>query len=263
MIKLIAMDFDNTLIGHGKERISPTLLNFFEKFIQKGFYAGIVTGRERWNLHETWLAHGEVWGNRFPNYLIAREAYIFRINNGEYDELTDYNTAISEKISKTVREVASHLETILHELEKDGILIQNWFVYSDFAVEIRVANDYDRAMEVIRDVLMKLHIKNVAVHRNVNLITIYHQSAGKGNTLNAFAQSLAIKPDEVLAIGDSLNDLSMIDSHLGFVGACVGNADDAVKQTVLKNGGYVGKGVAFEGILDIINQIVTEGRMQP
>jgi len=262
MIKLIATDFDNTLISYekGKERISPILIDFFEKFIQNGFHVGIVSGRDKWGFQGTLLSRGETWGKRFPDYIIAREAYIFKINNGDYEESVEYNSVVFEKISRTIREVSAHIETILKRIEQSGIAINKWYIFSDYAIEIHVADNYNKAVDILNDTLKEFNIKGASVHRNENMITIYSEFAGKGNTLKALAESFNIKPDEVLAIGDSFNDLSMLDGHLGFVGACVENADENLKQIVLKNGGYVGKGNAFEGILDIINQLTSEGK---
>lgn len=263
MIKFIAMDFDNTLISYesGKERISPALINFFERYIENDFHAGIVSGREKWDFQECMLARGETWGKNFPDYIISREAYIYKIEKGKYIEFTDYNNMVSKKISNTIRKVAAHIETILHTFEKSGIIINKWFIYSDFAVEIHVDGNYNYAVNVLNNVLTELQIKNTAVHRNKNMITIYDKYAGKGNTLKVLTQRLDIKPCEVLAIGDSYNDLSMIDGQMGFVGACVGNADENLKKIVLKNGGYVGKGTAHDGVLDIIVQLKDEGKI--
>ena len=50
----------------------------------------------------------------------------------------------------------------------------------------------------------------------------------KGNAVRRFAEGMNIKPDEIICIGDNLNDISMID-YAG-LGVAMGNADEAVKK---------------------------------
>ena len=64
----------------------------------------------------------------------------------------------------------------------------------------------------------------------------------------------------MLAIGDSYNDISMIDGKLGFVGACVGNAEEEIKNIVKTGGGYIGNETAYKGVADILYQLKDDGK---
>jgi Cof subfamily protein (haloacid dehalogenase superfamily) len=55
-----------------------------------------------------------------------------------------------------------------------------------------------------------------------------HPDANKGNALRALAAKKNIPLDEVMAIGDSFNDLSML--NIAGVSVAMGNASDAIKQ---------------------------------
>ncbi|AOM82731.1 Cof-type HAD-IIB family hydrolase [Salisediminibacterium beveridgei] len=59
-------------------------------------------------------------------------------------------------------------------------------------------------------------------------IEITHRNATKGNGVKFFAASLGIEPDQIMAIGDNLNDLSMFDA--AGLGVAMGNASEAVKK---------------------------------
>lgn len=61
-----------------------------------------------------------------------------------------------------------------------------------------------------------------------NFCEIIDVSASKWNALKALADEWGIQPDEIFAIGDQGNDLSMI-AHAG-VGVAMGNAPDYVKE---------------------------------
>lgn len=76
------------------------------------------------------------------------------------------------------------------------------------------------------------------------------------------ARIFGLKPCEILAIGDNYNDISMIDLKLGFVGGCVGNAEENIKKIVKAGGGYVGDGIAFRGVLDILKQARKDGLLE-
>jgi len=48
---------------------------------------------------------------------------------------------------------------------------------------------------------------------------------------------MGIQADEVLAVGDGLNDLDMLDETYGFKCGTPGDAADSVKEVVLRRGG--------------------------
>lgn len=58
-------------------------------------------------------------------------------------------------------------------------------------------------------------------------LELMHPEVNKGRTLLSFAEGMGIKPEEVMAIGDGLNDLEMI-SSVG-LGVAVANAREEVK----------------------------------
>jgi hydroxymethylpyrimidine pyrophosphatase-like HAD family hydrolase len=72
--------------------------------------------------------------------------------------------------------------------------------------------------------------------RNVRHIALRHPYSKKGFTLRALAEFLGLHPNQVTAVGDSLNDMSMLDGTFGFVGAAVSNSDEAILKAVRKDG---------------------------
>ena len=57
-----------------------------------------------------------------------------------------------------------------------------------------------------------------------------HKDTSKGNAIDIVSKLLNIKPDEVLAIGDNENDLSMF--NRGYHSVCPTNACDKVRSVV-------------------------------
>lgn len=262
MIKMIAMDFDWTIADHtkGSDIISIELIDYLNNFINKGNYAGIVSGRVYWDFQREFDAAGVEWANPFPNYVIGREAYFYEVTKDDYIDHPKINVPANKRITNLNRKLSKYLDDILTIYEDNHIKVVRFFIYGDFAVEIHVENkDAQHAMELTKKFVTDLEIDEAAVHRNGTLITIYHKMSGKGNALLEASKELGLKPSEVLAIGDNYNDITMIDGKLGFIGGCVGNADDNIKNIVRSGGGYVGNGTAHKGILDIIKQIEIKG----
>jgi hydroxymethylpyrimidine pyrophosphatase-like HAD family hydrolase len=65
-------------------------------------------------------------------------------------------------------------------------------------------------------------------HRDFSLVDVHGPGCSKGDTLASWAATLGLSHDEVMAVGDNLNDLEM----LRFAGTAVvmGNAVDAVRS---------------------------------
>ena len=80
-------------------------------------------------------------------------------------------------------------------------------------------------------------------HSNANYLEVYSSDAGKGKTLAAFADKLGVDIADVIAIGDSNNDSTMIET--AGLGLAVANACDALKeladQTICDNSEHVAK----------------------
>ena len=82
-----------------------------------------------------------------------------------------------------------------------------------------------------------------AVNPRTNYLEVYSSDAGKGKTLAAFADMLGIDIADVIAVGDSTNDSSMI--KVAGLGLAVANACDALKdladQTICDNSEHIAK----------------------
>jgi len=69
--------------------------------------------------------------------------------------------------------------------------------------------------------------KLCAVQSDENNIEVFMSSAGKGNTLAAFAKMLCVDISGVIAVGDSDNDVTLIKT--AGLGLAMGNASDELK----------------------------------
>ena len=81
MIRLIALDFDYTLIDYQeglKPRIEPEALALLNRLCERGVKAGIVTGRAFDGFAATLADVGGDWRAPFPAYMIASDSFIYQ-----------------------------------------------------------------------------------------------------------------------------------------------------------------------------------------
>jgi len=86
-----------------------------------------------------------------------------------------------------------------------------------------------------------------------NYLELTHIEATKGNALERLGSMLGIKKEEIIAIGDSYNDVSMIE-YAG-LGVAMGNAPDPVKAFAR----YVTKGNEEDGVAEVVERFVLKG----
>ena len=93
--------------------------------------------------------------------------------------------------------------------------------------------------------------KLCAANPHANYLEVYSSEAGKGKTLAAFAEKLGVDIADVIAVGDSNNDSTMIQE--AGLGLAVANACDALKeladQTICDHSEHIAKYVLENFIL--------------
>lgn len=90
-----------------------------------------------------------------------------------------------------------------------------------------VNNDIDFLLSV-RDAINSEIPSLKAVQSNWNCIDINRRDVSKGAAVLEYGKMLGIKPEEIIAFGDSENDLSMIEA--AGLGVAVGNAHSCLKE---------------------------------
>jgi hydroxymethylpyrimidine pyrophosphatase-like HAD family hydrolase len=94
----------------------------------------------------------------------------------------------------------------------------------------------------------------MSVTRNDCCFNILPYITGKGNTLLSYARYAGLHREEILAVGDHLNDLSMLDgSSAGRVG-CPSDAVPEVRDAVRRAGGGVASQPGPLGTVAIIRR---------
>lgn len=292
MIKVIASDMDGTLLGDD-HRIAPETLEAVKEAINAGIRFMICTGRNfpgaMQELEGTDLVCDYIVGSgaevRDPEqniivtypmsmdlcrrvYSVIREypvsmvictnGYDYRIGTREEIEESLLLEAMlfhvnlsREEVKKTpvylrMKERTRAISD-LSELEEKGVPVYKLFLFAEDRAmlgKIKERLDTDREIAAASSFPTNLEITDA--------------KAQKGPVLKAYIESLGYTMDEVMVLGDSLNDLSMISMDFGATVA-MENGDPEVKQAakyITKTNGEFGVAYAIRELLKHQGQAV-------
>lgn len=244
-IQLISTDFDGTLYAEFENPpVSMDLQILIGGLQQQGARWVINTGRDLSSLMETL---GRAHLSIHPDYLVVVEREIYVHEGSRYAPHQTWN----EECARMHRELFARVEPDLPELFDwvNGRFKAS--VYSDaYSPFCLIAENNDDA-DAIEEFLTRYcdRVPNLALVRNDVYARFSHDDYSKGTALGEIARQLGVRPDDVLAAGDHLNDLPMLSRKYARWLVAPSNAIEPVKTAVRNQGGYVsnephGAGVA-------------------
>lgn len=285
MIKVIASDMDGTLLGDD-HKPAPETLAAVKKACDAGIRFMIATGRNfpgaMAELKDAELVCDYIVGSgaevRNPQQeVVVTHPISIELCRAIYEEIRDYPLSVTfctdgydykigtpEEIEESLmlqmqlffsnqpREELAKSETYRHikkstrsmsdmdELEAAGVPVYKLFLYSE-----------DKAMLDEMNTRLQRN-KDIAVASSFPTnLEITDVKAQKGPVLKEYIESLGYTMDEVMVLGDSLNDLSMISMDFGATVA-MANADPEVKSAakyITKSNTEFGVAYAIEELL--------------
>ncbi len=219
-IKLIALDMDGTLLNNEHE-ISPENQAAIKLAKEQGMHVVISTGRSLSTCKEIIEPLGE-------------SAYLVTINGGE---IYDQNFELIERNSFDPKDVRRLWDlTQKHQAFFWSSTVQGRFNSEDpFEKELEdyewIKYGFNFEDEELRDtVLEELKSHDTFEVTNSSPLNLEINPAGinKATALRKVSKWLNLTMDNVMAVGDSLNDIAMI--HEAGLGVAMGNAQDVVKK---------------------------------
>ncbi|SMB85509.1 hypothetical protein SAMN00017405_1646 [Desulfonispora thiosulfatigenes DSM 11270] len=236
--KLVAIDLDDTLLNEDRV-ISQRSKNIIKESILKGVLVTFATGR----MFKSALPYALEIGLTIP--LITYQGALVKYADGREISHLPLSLDLAKDVVNFIRPKGIHMN----------------LYYSDdlYVFEVnKWAEHYAKMTQVPINILNSLEEKPIAPtkivlmgdsneleglneglkaefggHTNLtrskpHLLEISHPEATKGMALKRLAESMNIKREQVIAIGDELNDLDMIE-YAG-CGVAIGNACDELKQ---------------------------------
>jgi 5-amino-6-(5-phospho-D-ribitylamino)uracil phosphatase len=217
-IKLIALDMDGTLLNE-KGEVSDGNRKAVKEAIEAGIKVVLSTGRTRLTCRD----HADS---------LELDSYLVTINGGEIwgpdGSLVERNPVSAELISWMWDLSKEHKagfwavnsEKVYRDEMPEDLLSNEWLKFG-FNIED------DAARETVLQTLAErgeLEITNSALTN----IEVNALGVNKANGIKRVCELLGLTTDQVMAVGDSLNDISMI-RECGW-GVAMGNAQETVKE---------------------------------
>ena len=251
-IKLVALDLDGTLFDNS--RISERNLTAIRSITDKGIHVVISTGRpfegipfdqiKGTGINYAITANGSgiyeistgkcLYENAMDeelvtpilNFLLTRDIHMDAFIGGKgYTPVQCVETAqkltVPSSIKNYIITTRTRLDNILQFIHENQLKVQKMTL-----------NFYPAADGTLidRETVRKFLVSNPSITTvcgGYNNLEFTRADANKGVGLRKLAEILGVNPDATMAIGDTENDLAIIEA--AGIGVAMGNATDAVK----------------------------------
>lgn len=252
-IKLVALDLDGTLFDNSS-RISERNLTAIRSITDKGLHVVISTGRpfegipfdqiKGTGINYAITANGSgiyeistgkcLYENAMDeelvtpilNFLLTRDIHMDAFIGGKgYTPIQCVETAqkltVPSSIKNYIITTRTRLDNILQFIHENQLKVQKMTL-----------NFYPAADGTLidRETVRKFLVSNPSITTvcgGYNNLEFTRADANKGVGLRKLAEILGVNPDATMAIGDTENDLAIIEA--AGIGVAMGNATDAVK----------------------------------
>lgn len=122
-----------------------------------------------------------------------------------------------------------------------------------FTKIVFVLSDAQQATNVLRDVSRRWGARAQVVQSHALFVEVTNVAASKGNALMVLAEWLGIPTERTLAVGDNMNDVSMI--RAAGVGVAMGDAEPGVYRVA----DWIAPPLREDGLAAAIERFVLEG----
>lgn len=246
-IQMICMDLDGTALQNDHKTFTPRLLKALEQAHAQGIHIVPVTGRQYRLLPQLLLEH-PVWENLV---VLCNGAQIRRLGTGEllhslsipetalrsllilaeqFDLPIEFSadsrlhlTPRSLQLQQNHPDLQFHRETIL---KSHGVIVDSLEPLCTRGIEkINLLCIPPSQRSAVEEAVKPLNVS--AVWTSATGMEITHPSATKGNALAALCRLTGIPAENVMALGDSGNDETML--RTAGLGIAMGNAPEFVK----------------------------------
>jgi len=268
--KMLVTDMDNTLLNKEK-KISERNRETIKAAIEKGVHVVIATGR----IYTSARVYARLLGVGTPviasNGAIIREA---AFNNPEDTERNIYIDTLNVEAVKKLIELSHKYKLYCHYFTDNTIYAEklvnvslrytewNKYLGEDDKVKIIIDDDIEKVLvknriKILKGVVVDNDSEKIQSFRNEivetgivsatqsldNNLEVMNKGVTKGSAVKTIAELYGIGREEIIAVGDNENDMSMIE-YAG-LGIAMGNAEESLKNVAdYITGDYQNDGVA-------------------
>ncbi len=253
---LLSFDFDGTLVIPDHE---PAVMPEFFELMQSMRSThrscwGINTGRS------LMLTVQGLLDARFPimpDYIVAREREIYFPNKfGRWVPVKNWNKRCEHEHRKLFRRCRKVMAQLKCWVEAETAAVWGIEKEEPAGIVASTASEMDMIVSKIDEEIESS--EKLSYQRNGIYLRFSHRHYHKGTALREVARLMGLTNQEAFAVGDSHNDLDMLDPEMAALLACPANACDEVKKQVQLSGGYVAREVASRGVIEAIESLFAD-----
>lgn len=225
-IKLIALDIDGTLLSNNKE-ISKNNIEAIKKAQNQGIYVVLATGRMYrsakqfgYFLQEDMpiityngalireLGDGKVlFQQNMPNEHVM-DIYALTKTYGLNANFYVKDQLYSDGENDWIKGYAEHIN-VPHQILKSGELQD--MTQENQVIKMAAMGDEEKIDHFLSMEYEKWKDALYVVKSLSFFLEFAHKEVNKGSALKSLGQMLGIKPEEMMAVGDNMNDLEMLE----------------------------------------------------
>lgn len=263
--KMIVLDLDDTLLRDDLT-ISPRTKQALMDAQEAGVKVVLASGRPTFAMQE--IAE-ELRLKDYGSFILSfNGAKIINCETGE----EWYSSTLSPEKVHELYEISRREKVWMHTYIGDSIVTEEANPYTTIEGELTKleVNVVDSFIDAIKEPVVKVlmleeptilakveqklqqeYARKLSVMRSKPFFLEFTEAdVTKGASLNLLIQQLGIFREEVIAVGDSFNDLSMIE--FAGLGVAMGNASDAIKAKA----DYVTETNMNEGIAKVVEEFI-------
>ncbi len=265
--KLIAIDLDGTFLNENNN-ISKANIDAIKKVVNQGIKVVIATGRDKkgimpfldfldFNNHFILYNGSMIYDSEIDDYT---ESHYLAFTEAE--KIFNFGVSLNTNVVVWADEkhyTNSRESEIIRYYEKlnneDFIEINSLKEIKNLKIQrVLYSEKAERMLEIFKELENHDFEESRFELSFAEAIEFYNKNCSKGKSVLKYAQLHGIKPEEIIAIGDSMNDLSMIKA--AGLGVAMGNASDLVKSEA----DFVTKSNSEDGVAYVIEKFVLDNK---
>lgn len=247
-LKMVAFDIDGVLNEHGGN-ILPESVQAIELLRSRGLQVCFASGKHAW-----YIQGGLVWSG-----ILDETTLIVAENGGVVYNPATRRTLLEEKYLPDVARLRSIFRNLRSTydgfLKFDGMIVWEEPKETLFCLYPKNVADLPKLEKSLRTIV-DINDLHLSVVRNPDSIDVLQQDISKATGLAHLCSWQGIEMSEIIAFGDSTNDIEMIRA-VGYP-VTVHNGLDSIKSLVRERGGYIAKQRSGHGVLEAVNQLIAD-----
>ncbi len=239
--KMLFLDLDNTLLSSDMS-ISEENLRAIREASENGVKITICTGRGIFSVRHIAAQFGIDWDNcyiiclnggavykGYPPELMEEKLFESKTALPIYEEAKKYGVDIQlyHNDRLIIEKITERIQNYIDKLNAEYIIIPDVFTYDGQISKILLNGPNDRLVKIQKELDGRIGGLN-CFFSSENYLEFTAEEATKGKAMKALADRLGIDIAQTIAMGDSFNDMSMIET--AGLGVAVRNAVQPLKD---------------------------------